>query len=951
MDVECYSPVYGCALIHNYARDFLGLVPSYQRFAVIGQSGIDCTKMVAVASFRGLEIVISRIPKLFVRGCFTTMCGLYRCFRYLPRKYQFVIVYIAAASCYYAYDSRIFDRLRAFMLDKVTSRFTTTMRARFMRFDFKVEGVGEMPANHTHPEAAHLRDTIAERMIRFATECGRRPYDISTSKREQRRGVAGDRFVYSMKDFLIPYSDMPTTSNDMVILSDVDYYLTEEELTSIVYGKPFIMNTFTPNALSGTIGSDGRFYYQDATTVVTVVSGGERYYHKTYKYDVPIIVLPGFLSFCVYNVDAVQIAENRQVILFTPGARVFDPTGVIRRMFNFRDFGLKPKSITKSGPFLHHVFMHKNKFTRSIIQVGDLYSVELPEKTFLAMKTVYDTAKHNNISDVEKFLLFQQMSAVEGAVSAPLIFKALSFVGSKTKLSVGLPAPSYQAVVSGVPVTDNGTSKNVQVSPCLVANGGPSPAECLTNDRACVNMRVIEPHNTRNPGENYDKWAMEFVSMVVPDIMVGKGVPYLTDQVIEKQSRPLQRARSERAQHWTSRAKPLVKSFQKKEIYSKVAAPRNISTVPPAHTLGLSKFTYPLKYGILQYIDFYMPCKTPKETVQAVRQFVHNKDVVDCTDLSSFDGTNSEWIRLTVERAVYLRYYDSQYHEEIKSYFTDEIDCGAVTKNGIRYKPDGSRLSGSPLTTDGNTINNAFASYCGYRLAGIHPRKAYFSIGPKYGDDSIEKTNCQLDKACADIGFVMKHDLVKRGNSLTFLGRVFVNPWISDRTVQDPIRTLVKIHQAFPEGVTTNDQAASNRVIGYLITDSTTPIIGDYCRKVAQFLGNPEYKFGLNKEMDMRVEGGAWPVCDELESETVNVVARSCELSNADVLTIVKMINDCESMDQLNKLCPLINNEMKVSITAVVDGKILYPKGVTITPMVPVPTMKLRPKRRNLKQH
>jgi len=838
---------------------------------------------------------------------------------------------------------RDWRRIMSRVVDLCVRRFVVKLRSQFMRFDWSIRGDGGMPRNHTHPAAAHQRDELSRLMTKFCFENYFRRYDISMSRREVRAGVAGQRNYFGVADLGVGCCNDEVTEWDLVTFCDVDYYLSEDEFVEYVYGKPFLMNTFCPNALTGTV-PDGRYWYVDNRTVLTVLLGGARYYHKTYNFENPYLVLERFCSFCVYNVDRCRISDTRYVVLCTPLSWVFDPTHLIRRCLGVSQWRLSAETATVNGQVMHKRFFCSRGYMRSIMTMGDTCSVELPEVTFSAIKAQFDAAKHNNISDVEKFLRLQNFSPVQAAISAPLLFRCLKQVQVKSTLSVGIAAPGFQVVVEGGLSTDNdGKQNNVSVSPPIVAVGGPSPVDSHTNDLACVAMRVVEPHNVVVPGVEYQRFAEEFVSFVVPSRLLHRGIPITADMVIELQDKPLQRLRSD-LQRWWRTTGMTVKAFQKKETYAKVAAPRNISTVTPAHTVGLSRYTYPFKYGVLRDVEWYFPCLTPREIVTRVRQFVAQYKVVDCTDYSSFDGTNSRWLRENVERQCYLRYYPKEYHRELISYFDDELDCRAVTGFGVRYSPDGSRLSGSPLTTDGNTILNAFASYCGYRLLGVSPKQSFSQIGPKYGDDSIERSDCNLDDVCVAIGFSIKHHVVRAGSSLPFLGRIFVDPWVSDNTVQDPMRTLIKIHQSFPGGVTSDVQAAINRCSGYLVTDANTPLIGDYCRAVIRVFGG-EYKFGADREMDFRVLNGAWPHEPGNEDLALRVVADSCGLSVADLSVCIAAVS---SWSDVKHFQVLVNNQLRVEVVAQVDGKLVGPDAtaVSVDNVRDVAHKRRRPKRR-----
>jgi hypothetical protein len=795
------------------------------------------------------------------------------------------------------------------------------LRGRFMRFRWLLPEA-DMPVNHSHPRAAAHRDGYSELITRFVNSVRARRFDVSTSKREMRNGIAGEKFYYCVKDMMTQFMWNFHKVGDIITLCDVDYYLSFRQFCRRFCGLPVLMYTFKPTTLAGKV-RDGQFWHMDEETIVTRMLGGEEYYHKTYDYDKSMLVVPRWVGYWIYNIDRVAIGNCREIILFTPRTFIYDPLGIIGWWYGFSDCYIKRVRVTRCGDFLSMVHLGKKGMVRSIQFIFSRISCEVSEEAFCAMKDSFDIAKHSNISDVEKYLRAVTSETKRTALISPTVFRSLLESKVQVYLSVGLPAPSYQVVddMDGLATEEQGKPTNVSCGPPIVQFGGPSPTETLVNDVTTVKMRVTEPHNTKVPPKKYECYAREFVKCLV--VERGRGTPMSADEVIEKQSRPLQRMRSELMRYWSSGRDIVVKAFQKKETYGKVGAPRNISTTPPKHTVELSGFTYAFKYAILQYTHWYMPCKTPGETVKAVMDYVSDRDEINSSDYSSFDGTNSRWLRTNIELAAYKEFFAVEYHKQLENHLFAEFDASAITRQGVKYKPDGSRLSGSPCTTDGNCMLNAFASYCGYREKGFSIGRSWRLIGPKYGDDSLEGKECLLDGVCEDIGFKIKNDFIQRGSSLPFLGRVFINPWLSRRTIQDPLRTLIKIHQGFPDGRTTPIQTLINRVCGYAVTDIDTPIIGNYCKAIKRMVAGPvEYVYGIDKEMDFRVENGAWPICLELEAETVAVVAASCKLTPCDVVRVCTKIDSAEKLEDLEVF---INNELIINIPAVVDGKLLTP--------------------------
>ena len=230
------------------------------------------------------------------------------------------------------------------------------------------------------------------------------------------------------------------------------------------------------------------------------------------------------------------------------------------------------------------------------------------------------------------------------------------------------------------------------------------------------------------------KVAKDFVRHLVP--IAGTGRPYPLTYVEEQQTKPFQRARND-ANRYHDEFTMMVKAFQKKEAYNAPNYPRNISTVPHTQNVKLSSYTYAFKASVLQHVPWYMPTHTPAEIADAVQNLATSSTELVETDYSKFDGTFLRFMRVCVEFAIYKRWVHLDHLPELTTLLANEIQAPAVTRLGIKYDPDCSRLSGSALTTDGNSIANAFVSYLAGRVAGMDDDEAWSWIGIVYGDDGL----------------------------------------------------------------------------------------------------------------------------------------------------------------------------------------------------------------------
>jgi hypothetical protein len=247
------------------------------------------------------------------------------------------------------------------------------------------------------------------------------------------------------------------------------------------------------------------------------------------------------------------------------------------------------------------------------------------------------------------------------------------------------------------------------------------------------------------------------------------------------------------------------------------------------------------------------------------------------TDFSKFDGSISYFLRI-VERKFYLSCYEKKYHEEFLRYLDNDIDVKSKTQNSVTYNSGSSRLSGSAITTEGNTIVNAFVDYCALRLQKQSPEKAFKHIGLKYGDDGLCSAKT-ITKVCMDLGLKIKIEKAKKGEPITFLSRIFIDPWRTTTSFQDPIRFIPKI------SVTTSqlpDQLAlANKIYGYHVTDPLTPIIKGMVRR---YLVTDNIDLEHDREIKRKVRLGPWPQDKADEDDILQIFARVANIPIQDLV-------------------------------------------------------------------
>ncbi|QKK35397.1 polymerase [Erysiphe necator associated nodavirus 1] len=772
--------------------------------------------------------------------------------------------------------------------------------------------VKRSPEGHSHGESASLRTTADLSLDAFAHKTGRTIYTVSSSSRST--GGRGYHGWFSHKDVAHQPRADPVIIDDIIKLIDVDYYTDMSWWVS--HGVPLYLYTFVPKAVAGPT-SDG-VYTIDDDEVDYRVNGGAAYRHRLWDYDSDWIQVRRWWTTTVCSVEHKAVSDDREVIMITPEYEVWTPLAWL-----VPGKTLTRRKFLKNG-LNYSAYIKDGEAWVSVGKPGLYDCVSYPQSTLEACKIRYNEAKNPHISDLER--LACHSGDPKAPVHAAMLYEMMPKICDLPKISRtegGVFRPTQYQSVKGL-VTEDGKPSGVCFAKPLATQPDVVPVDSYNNDLASVEGRVQKTQNTKDPGRRYLVWAREFVEKLVP--IPGVGYPLTHAEVDEIQSRPTQRVRTEQQRPWTElRAVLRVSAFQKKECYGAYNDPRTISQCNTSHTLQLSAYTYPFKQGLLKRLNWYGPGKTPDQVAQRLVELCGHTEGVCETDFSRFDGTISPWLRMYIEQAAYLRWVRSPDREDLRGLLQAEVKARCVTTNRIKYSTQGQRLSGSPLTTDGNTIINAFVSYAAARLEGSDPDEAWSRLGIYAGDDGVTAIGGMCaEQAAEDLGLKLKCNFRARDEAVGFLGRIFPGIWRGNSgSIQDPHRTIRKLHISFGNG-TDMASLAYNKVSGLLLLDPNAPIVSNWCRLVLRQYGfkgpadmasiksddpNVPYMVRFCKE----VEANGWP---QLEwHDAVRVTADSLGVAASDVEFWCNAIDVCRHTDEAAETIPTKVEEKLVVAT------------------------------------
>jgi hypothetical protein len=281
------------------------------------------------------------------------------------------------------------------------------------------------------------------------------------------------------------------------------------------------------------------------------------------------------------------------------------------------------------------------------------------------------------------------------------------------------------------------------------------------------------------------------------------------------------------------------KGFMKREVLQNPAkAARGICTFPPeSQALG---GRIALAYAAAMKACPWMACGlTPVETQEAVVRVCVGKDFITDTDFSAQDAT-IDLNKRSIELMLLLQLFDEQWHPLIKDWhYTDY--CGRViygdpgTKR-VKHDFDGSRGSGSPFTTLGNTPLTGLFAYVSLRLSGKQTDDAWSSLGIYSGDDGItaDLPPAYCDQAAEFLGFLVKSS--ENRTYIPFLGRHYFDPINGETSsIQSPLRTLSKLHTTLLNiEEFTAEEAVIMKAICLQVTDKHSDFFGPWSKKILE---------------------------------------------------------------------------------------------------------------------
>lgn len=691
---------------------------------------------------------------------------------------------------------------------------------------------------HTHPGNAQLRADASKFIDKIGNVIGGRRYDVSISSREAGRGTVGARLMRTPKDLLSDDKHDMLRTGDMVSMIDTDCHMSLEELNSYA-GHDIAMYTLRPGGLSGK-GPESSWRFISPTTVQEDVSGGASYCHEVWDWGKDMVVLSKGCKTVVYDPISYPVGEGREVVLLLKARTIWLPLLLVNFLVpGIKDCMVARMGVEQHGKYLLGVFGKPGNRKVELLNssLPDIDKISLPTTHWSALqimsRAVNPDSKKAELrpSDVERYL-----NGVKMSIGASGCYHVSDYFTGHHR---ALRAICYQSM--GALETEVGEVNSYTIAPGPVAPAM-SPVNSENNNDRALTERLVKVANTKAFPEDIIGYAAEFAQLVVPKSDEGKTVPLSTSEVASRQNAPSQRQRREKDKaHLALKAKVLpIQAFMKHEAGPSVSDPRSINQVPVDQTCRLSRFMLASASFLKQRCKrWYAPGKNNKEMGRSLQNLVKKQGKQVGGDYSRMDGRTSVAYREHVFEPIVKRMFAEEYQEELKELLERERVAKIRMRKGRgKATTTGSNLSGSPATTQLNTLNAAFNEYAARRRAGQTPREAYEALGLYFGDDSVfaQPLAAAVTEVSNELGMKMTIEDEPEGSPpgrVVFLSRVYPDVLTTIHSYPCMVRALAKMQ------VTTNDMGKTEKgrqIMRVLkgtasqMVNGHVPIIGPYSR-------------------------------------------------------------------------------------------------------------------------
>jgi len=739
---------------------------------------------------------------------------------------------------------------------------------------------------------------------------GYKPYSVSMSNRDN---YDGTRLYYMIKDLDVNYKMDDITDEHIITMVDVDYYLNVNDYMK--YFRPILIYTFVPTTVAGRNKESSWFIENDKINFQ--VNGGALYQHQIWDYNGDTIsVIDDDWNLLTFHINQYEIehpslpCQNRRIIILIPKTRTKYPYYTFMKYRN----GIKYRKFLQNK--MVNIIYNATTDILSIAKDGEKHSVQIPGKMYVSLsKKILQKQKPLPV-DIERMLFSMEYKNSNPSLDAMFLFEILGYHLHNNIPDTNQVATHFQTLAPLI--HEEGETSGRCISAPLVRFPSTYPMKSYNNDIITVKHRVTDVANNVTPPKIYTIYRDEFLKLLVTDKYKSTGEPYDVDYIVDIQNKPRQISRSKIVQDIMGLNNHVkIMAFQKAESYQNIKAPRNISSVSTELTLQLSCFAKKFKEHCLNKQPWYAPGKNPKQIERRLYTLFRNEFKMVTTDFDKMDGRVSKWLQQEVVTTIYSSWVHDKHRTELLQLLKRLHNATAVTAGGVKYKPGYSVKSGSPITTDGNTIINAFIFYCALRKCGNGEFAAWSKIGLVCGDDGIipEYGNCadMCELVARELGMVIKSEVHSNMDPIPYCGRYFYIDNVNIVSFADPMRTISKLHLTAKSPLS-DEQCLVNKACGYIVTDTQTPIISDWCRRIFQLYPNVTPKAMTDDQLFKLEHPWNQAPCMQMFSKVIGI-------DTALIINLIQEISKSDLKQSFKHVLPNFSETTKINVQQ--DNKLL----------------------------
>jgi len=774
-----------------------------------------------------------------------------------------------------------------------------------------------------HKVSGAIRDSARNLITNAVSAMGFDKYEVSPGGHTVDEQFASHRH-YAVNDLHRSSGDDPIRENNVLVFIDNDYYLREPSMY-FSNPNPFILFTFQPITVAG---YDGDVRYTISNNEVDYrVDGGDRWHHKVWNWCdygefICFPMKPRWFTFdwligClgIQKVTYQKIHHSRPWVDCPNRALVWGVPQFTSYIISWLPMELHARNLTRinyqcgARPGWNCLVDHtKGKLTASIGREGNDSHVEISKED---LDIVLGLSTQQSVTSRLIAMGYKQPQTLA------LVCQFYSGNANSTLDSHIVARPSQPPVhwplasEIDIPTTSFRNYSNPVVC-CSNLCPQLKRWEVLSNS---LEHRVTMVNNTKVPNVRIARLAEEFVRLVVPEN--GVGVPYSLEETREQLDKPTQvNAINQIWETEDVEVRRLIEAFVKNEPTNKPG--RIISSFyDPRFLLKFSSYTLAFRDQVLHAEHnnhWFCPGKTPSELADKVCEYIQSIGTPAEGDFSNFDGRVSQWCQEHVMNAVYHRWFNKMFTTDLRNYTSMLVSCPARAKRfGFQYEPGVGVKSGSPTTCDLNSVLNNFTQYAAIRITkrDLSPSEAFQLTGLSFGDDSMFDAQYQRawNYVVDQLGMELKIEPFDLSKGITFLARVFPDPYFINTSFQDPMRTWRKLHMSARVGVPV-ESAALDRVSGYLVTDKYSPVTSEYCKMIERCYmptGEDIVRRRQRKDCDREkpywmVSGGAWP---QAEGDYELMLRVTATRTGFEVPVLINKINEFRNVHDPWDITPL----------------------------------------------